>query len=58
MFIGIQYVSVIYSYPHRLHSAVNMCNNRTLCVKDRPEGYTVKHAYGIPFVRRTRIKDQ
>jgi len=30
----------------------------TLCVKDRPEGYTVKHTYGIPFVRRIHIKDQ
>jgi dihydroceramidase len=29
-----------------------------LCVKDRPEGYTVTYSYGIPFVRRLRVKCQ
>jgi len=29
-----------------------------LCLKDRPEGYTLTYSYGIPFVRRMHIKGQ
>jgi len=30
----------------------------TLCVKDRPEAYTITYSYRIPFVRRVRAKGQ